>query len=185
MKKAASNSKNTIMQNTLILFAFLLLSCGNPAETKKANPQTEVTTYYLIRHAEKDRSDSTNQDPELTDAGNERAQKWAEVLKDVNFDAVYSTNYKRTMQTAEPLAQQNKLEILQYDPGKLYEEDFRKATKAKTVLVVGHSNTTPQLANTILETEKYQNIDDNENGALFIVRVNHNGVATSQVLYIN
>ena len=51
-----------------------------------------------------------------------------------------------------------KLPILQYDPRKMYTEDFVTATKGKTVLIVGHSNTTPVFANKILGKEQYKNM---------------------------
>lgn len=173
------------MANILILFTSLILSIGNPSDEMKELQENKVTTYYLIRHAEKDRSVAGERDPELNNEGKERAQKWTEVLKDVEFDAIYSTNYKRTNQTAQPLAELNQVEILNYDPRKLYSEDFKKATSGKTVFVVGHSNTTPHFANAILGERRYQDIDDSENGALFIVQVQPDGSASCHVLYIN
>ena len=62
----------------------------------------EATTYYLVRHAEKDRTDKTNSNPELTQKGMQRAVQWSQVFKYVDFDAVYSTKYKRTVSTAKP-----------------------------------------------------------------------------------
>ncbi|PTX42375.1 phosphohistidine phosphatase SixA [Christiangramia gaetbulicola] len=174
------------MANIITIFFSIILGITNPAEESNMNiQQNEITTYYLIRHAEKDRSDSSNRNPELTQEGMARAKKWAEVLKNVKLDAVYSTDYNRTLQTAKPTADMNKLEILNYDTKNLYNEDFQEATKGKTVLVVGHSNTTPQFANAILGKKRYGDIDDKENGALFIVQVLPNGETTSQVLYIN
>ncbi|MCM8568177.1 histidine phosphatase family protein [Gramella jeungdoensis] len=174
------------MANILILFTSLILSIGNPsAKMKEKLQENKVTTYYLIRHAEKDRTQAGNRDPLLNEQGQKRAQKWAEVMKDVDFDAIYSTNYKRTIETAKPLAKLKELEVLNYDPRNLYNEDFKKATSGKTVLVVGHSNTTPHFANAILGEKRYQDIDDKENGALFIVQVQPDGSATCQVLYIN
>lgn len=174
------------MANILILLTSLILSIGNPSDKMKEEQQeNKVTTYYLIRHAEKDRTETGNRDPELNTAGRERARKWAEVLKEVDFDAIYSTNFKRTTQTAQPIAEQNELEILNYDPRNLYSDNFKKATAGNTVLVVGHSNTTPHLANAILGQKKYHDIDDKENGALFIVQVQPDGSASCQVLYIN
>ena len=58
--------------------------------------EQKTTTYYLIRHAEKDQSDKTNRDPHLSEQGLKRAKNWATVLNDVKFDMVYSTNYNRT-----------------------------------------------------------------------------------------
>jgi len=174
------------MANIITIFFSLVLGFTNPSEEIKMEVQQEpVTTYYLIRHAEKDRSDSSNRNPDLKKEGLDRAKKWAEVLKDIEFDAVYSTDYNRTMQTAKPLADQNKLEIIKYDASKLFDSNFENGTKGKTVVVVGHSNTTPQFTNAILGEKKYENLDDSENGALFIVQLMEDGTTLSQVIYIN
>lgn len=174
------------MANFITIFFSLILGVTNPSDEKMAEIQQEpVSTYYLIRHAEKDRSDSSNRNPNLKKEGLERAKKWAEVLKDIDLDAVYSTDYNRTMQTAKPLADLNKLNIIKYHASKLFDENFEKATKGKTVLVVGHSNTTPQFANAILGEKKYEDLDDSENGALLIVQIMEDGTTLSQVIYIN
>lgn len=152
---------------------------------KKDFQKHDVTTFYLIRHAEKDRSVAGERDPELSTEGKARAQKWADILKDIEFDAIYSTDFNRTRQTVQHLADLNQLEIQSYDPRNLYSEAIRKTTTGKTILVVGHSNTTPHFANAILGERKYEDIDDAENGALFIVQVQPDGSAQSQLLYIN
>ena len=152
------------MKKILLLLVFVfssLISCT----------QEETTTYYLIRHAEKDRTDKTNENPNLNEKGLERAKKWAEYFKDIDFDAVYSTNYIRTMQTALPTAENRKLNIKNYDPKKMYDVLFKSATQGKTVLVVGHSNTTPVFINKIIGENKYQNMDDKDNASLFIVTI--------------
>jgi len=128
-----------------------------------------VSTYYLIRHAEKDRSDKTNSNPELTDLGQQRALSWSSVFENVTFDAVYSTNYLRTIATAKPTASAKGLEIQFYNPRELYSKDFQQETLGKTVLVVGHSNTTPQFVNAILGIDRYTDIQDNNNANLYIV----------------
>jgi len=133
--------------------------------------QTEVTTYYLIRHAEKNRTDSTNHNPNLTKKGLERAQKWAEIFSKVHFDKIYSTNYNRTLQTAQPTATEKKLKIQFYNPRKIYDDQFKKQTKGKSVLIIGHSNTTPKFVNKIIGSNKYKDIDDHNNANLYIVTV--------------
>ena len=50
---------------------------------------------------------------------------------------------------------------------------------------MGHSNTTPMFVNDILGDSIYENIDDSQNGALFIVEILPNGKMTHKVLYIN
>lgn len=145
---------------------------------------SSTTTYYLIRHAEKDRSDVTNKNPSLNDVGVLRAENWSKVFEKVDFDAVYSTKYYRTLETANPTASAKNLKIQFYDPRNLYAEDFAEATYGKTVLVVGHSNTTPAFVNAILGEKKYEDIDDNDNSYLFIVTISDDN-KTTQVLKIN
>jgi 2,3-bisphosphoglycerate-dependent phosphoglycerate mutase len=146
----------------LFIFTFSLLSACNSDES---------TTYYLIRHAEKDRTDKTNRNPNLNEKGLERSDKWATYFKNIDLDAVYSTIYNRTMQTAKPTSDSKKLEIKNYDPSKMYDAIFQTATKGKTVLVVGHSNTTPAFVNKILGENKYEDINDNDNASLYIVKI--------------
>lgn len=131
----------------------------------------DVTTYYLIRHAEKQRQNPNDKDPSLTFDGYKRADKWKEVLKNVKFDAVYSTNYNRTKLTAKPTADANNKPILVYNPSNMYSESFKYNTSGKNVLIVGHSNTTPNFVNKILGKEKFKQIDDRNNANLYIVTV--------------
>lgn len=145
----------------------------------------EVTTYYFIRHAEKDTSNPTNKDPELTKEGLKRAEKWAEVFKEIPFDLIYSSDFKRTRSTAKRVADSQKKEVLTYSASRLNDPNFQKNTRGKTVLVVGHSNSNPEFVNYILEEKRYKDIDDKESGSLFIVTVLPDGTKTSQVLYIN
>ena len=51
--------------------------------------------FFLIRHAEKDRTDPDNKNPNLNEEGKLRALKWVEVFKNLEFDKIYSTNYYR------------------------------------------------------------------------------------------
>ena len=163
------------MRSFTTLFILLiagLLSCKNtsPKTAKAEKPETDAT-YYLIRHADKDRGADAGTDPDLTDKGLARAEFWAQTLKDVDFDAVYSTDFVRTRKTAMPVAQANDLALTIYDAQNLYDEAFQQETAGKTVLVVGHSNTTPAFVNSILGEEKYDEIDDSLFGNLYIVKI--------------
>jgi len=184
------------MKKLFLLIIPMILACNfnqtkNP-EVKnsavmvdKSGISDELTTYYFIRHAEKDRSNPEEKDPVLKEAGIKRAGKWAEIFKEVPFDLIYSSDFKRTKETAQKIAESQNLEIQLYDPAKLNDEDFQQRTNGKTVLVIGHSNTNPRFVNSILGEEKYSDIDDKESGSLFIVSVSPEGAKTSQVLYIN
>ena len=134
----------------------------------------ETTTYYLIRHAEKDRTDKSNRKPNLNEKGLDRAKKWASYFKNIKLDAVYSTNYNRTQQTATPTATSKNLKILSYNPNQMYDSIFQQNTQGKKVLIVGHSNTTPVFANKILGEKKYEYMKDNDNSSLYIVTITNN-----------
>ena len=92
-----------------LLFTCLLisLSCKDEVVIDTSNDQTSVSTFYLIRHAEKVRSNPDDSDPELNQKGLGRAMHWAEILADVDLDAIYSTDYNRTSMTAAPTSVKN------------------------------------------------------------------------------
>ncbi len=173
-------------RTTLLLVFFLsILSFNCKGQDKTPDEkETIVSTFYFIRHAEKDRSDKTNRNPELTEAGHARAQKWSEVLKNVEFDMVYSTDYNRTQQTASPSAKKNNVTVTSYDPRNIDGKTFIDDNSGKTVLVVGHSNTTPAFVNVVIGEKKYEDIDDSNNANLYIVTI-INGIAQSTVLQID
>lgn len=178
--------------NAFFVFLVSLLSLGETAAPEENassvafQQQTEgMTTYYFIRHAEKDESNPQDRDPQLTAAGKERAAKWAEIFKEVEFDLIFSSDYERTRETAETIANSQNKQVNIYDPRNLNDKEFQKKTKGKTVLVVGHSNTNPAFANLILEEKRHKDIDEKESGSLIMVTVAPNGTKSSQVLYIN
>ena len=144
----------------------------------------EVTTYYFIRHAEKQRTDKADKDPHLTFDGYKRADNWKKVFEYVPLNAVYSTDYNRTKETAKPTADSKNLPILVYDPSNMYTESFQFNTKGKNVLIVGHSNTTPAFVNKVLGVNKYKQIEDDNNSNLYIVTVT-DGKASATVLKID
>lgn len=169
-----------VLKTLLILvFALGLLGCNE--EPKIADT---VSTFYFIRHAEKDRSNPENIDPELNQKGLGRAMHWAEILNDVAIDAIYSTDYERTQMTAAPTAVKKNITVQYYDPESIDIEQFKADNINKRVLVVGHSNTTPDFVNKMIGKEKYKQIDDLENGSLFIVEI-VNGIATDMRLNFN
>jgi broad specificity phosphatase PhoE len=101
---------------------------------------------YLVRHAEKDVSNPENRNPQLTACGVERAQRLSKILADVDLQAIYSSDYVRTRDTASPTASARKLSVQIYNPGHLDEILQRLITAKQDALVVGHSNTTSALA---------------------------------------
>ncbi len=149
----------------LIVFGSLFTACDSK-ETWKVEPNT---TYYLIRHAEKDRSDASETDPVLTDAGMDRAALWADFFNTIPLDQVYSTDYKRTRQTVQYVANIAQLPIQSYDPNTLINQAFFDKTAGQSVLICGHSDTTPMLVNQMIGEEKYPKMEDSDNTSLYVV----------------
>lgn len=146
----------------------------------------QTSTYILLRHAEKDTSAAGSTmmkaDPPLTEQGRERAEKLLTVLAAYSPDAIYSTNYTRTKSTVAPLAKKFNKEVQVYEPKELvnFAEKLLQE-KGKTIIVAGHSNTTPQLVNLLIKEKKYANLDESVYNELWIVTV-HDGKAEARVV---
>lgn len=142
-----------------------------PKEAKK------TTTFIFVRHAEK--ADDGTDDPPLNAVGNERAASLADHLEETNITAIYSTDYKRTRQTVQQIADTKGLKIQLYNPnnGQLFQNMIDKESGG-TVLISGHSNTTPMLVNRLIGEERYQQFDESDYDNLFIVMATEVGNGT-------
>ena len=165
------------MKNFVILFCFLV-SLSIEAQTENKSDCTKV---FLIRHAEKDRTDKTNSNPHLNSLGTKRSLKWKDFFKNINFDIIYSTNYHRTLETIKPFSE-NGTELIIYNPSKIDYNEFVSNNKGKTILVVGHSNTIPTFTNRISNKNLYNDIEDNNNSNLYVVNI-CNGIDPQNSLY--
>jgi 2,3-bisphosphoglycerate-dependent phosphoglycerate mutase len=131
--------------------------------------QHKTTTIYFIRHAEKVDS---SKNPDLSTLGLERAAHWNEIFSETPFDAIYSTDFTRTKQTAAPTATNKKITITIYDPKNIDFQKFKTDNLGKTVLVVGHSHTIPDFVNKLINQDVYPTIEDATFGNLYIVTLN-------------
>jgi 2,3-bisphosphoglycerate-dependent phosphoglycerate mutase len=105
-------------------------------------------------------------------------------LKDYQPDHFYSTDYTRTKQTVTPWANAAGKETEIYDADQLaaFAEKL-KTLKGKTIVVVGHSNTTPQLANLLLGRGKYATLNDAEYSKIWIITIEENTATDNIVEY--
>ena len=138
----------------------------------------EPTLVVLVRHAEKV---DDSRDPDLSTEGLARSAQLAEMLEDLEFDHVWSTDFKRTRDTAAPTAQGATLTTELYDPGDLASVATHLTNIGGRHLVVGHSNTTPQLV-AALGGDPGTPIDDAEYDRLYVVTVGSDGTATTVLL---
>lgn len=162
----------------IILSSILVVSaCRKDPREPLINTENNISTFYFIRHAEKDRSDPENIDPELNQDGLGRAMRWAEIFDPVHLDAIYITDFERTSMTAAPTSVKKEITPQYYDPKVVSIEDFKRDNLNKNVLIVGHADTTPEFVNAMLNEQKYEAMDEYDNRGLFIVRI-INGQAT-------
>jgi broad specificity phosphatase PhoE len=139
----------------------LLLCCVLFASTAVAGP-----AIFFVRHAEK--ATTGGEDMDISDVGRARAESLATLLKDAEISALYTTELKRTQQTAEPLAK-----ALRLEPNVIPAKDqpaliAKLKASSGNVLVVGHGNTIPNLIKTLGITTTI-NIADNDYDNLFVV----------------
>ena len=136
---------------------------------------------YLVRHAEKDTSNPGNKNPQLTACGVERAQRLGKILADVDLQAVYSSDYVRTRDTASPTASAKTLSVQIYDPGHLDDVLLRLSTAKQDALVVGHSHTTSVLAGRLADIS-LEDMSEQEYDRLYQVLIT-DGHSTLQLLH--
>ena len=196
---AFSNTKTTLMRFTLFLFAILCMACQPKDVTTKgkyidsikknlvsfedgstlelANCNT-CKTIYLVRHAEKDTVPPTN--PILTTQGYERSYRLAQIFKSTRLDAVYSTFYNRTMHTVDSLTTMKGLSTTIYQPKelkKLSETFLNPEINMNSILVAGHSNTTPAFAGALIGKKQFEKgFDESDYENLLIVNVDSKGI---------
>lgn len=134
---------------------------------------------YLTRHAEKS---ATGTDPVLTAEGKIRAQNIAATLKKAGITSIYSTDYARTRETAQPLSALLSIPVQTYDGAQL--ATFAETLKALpgNTLVVGHSDTTPELIRQLGGTTGLS-IAENEFDKLFQVAIGADGDVTTTLLH--
>ncbi|MFQ3189348.1 MAG: phosphohistidine phosphatase SixA [Paraglaciecola sp.] len=123
----------------------------------------EPQTWYFVRHFEKQLGD----DPSLTETGHARAKALAAFFSDKSLTQVFSTEYNRTLETATSVSALKNLSIEYYDPENLFEF----ANKLKTlnhILVVGHSNSTPQIMS--LMGGEDINIEETDYGVVYMLQ---------------
>jgi broad specificity phosphatase PhoE len=130
----------------VLVFGLMVMVMGIPVVAK-------AQMVIVVRHAERADDGATpatsmtgSPDPELSSVGKTRAQKLAAMLADANVSAIYTSEYRRTKDTAAPLAAKIGIAVevvMARDAAALI--DKIKSNKSGAVLVVGHSNTVPAI----------------------------------------
>jgi broad specificity phosphatase PhoE len=130
-----------------------------------------VTTVILVRHAEKN-IEPNNPDPDISSAGQARAQELARMFSNAGVNAIYATQYKRTQETVKPLADSIGVPVTVIDAKQTAEllKQILTNHRGETIFVAGHNNTVPEIA-TALGGESLPVIPESEFDNMYIVTV--------------
>lgn len=151
----------------LILLFIAFFSFQNSAVAQEG---AAVTKIYIVRHAEK----QDGKDPLLTPAGNARAGDLMRFLKDEMVQKIYVTQYRRTQNTSDSLRIQLHIDTVHYRADTLCDNLVNAIMEhsdfGKTILVIGHSNTIPQIIRKFgVHDYPYGDLADNDYDHLFLI----------------
>ncbi|HZX79349.1 MAG TPA: phosphoglycerate mutase family protein [Lysobacter sp.] len=163
------------MRRLLLAVMFVLAASAGCA----SRPVVEDgATYVVVRHAEKATDDP--RDPSLSDDGRTRVERMVGRLHYEPLVAVYATGYRRSRQTAEPIARDHGLPLSSYDaaqPAGDFAASLRRQHPVGTVLVVAHSDTMAPIAQALCGC-RIEATSDNEYGRRIAVTVLPDGRTT-------
>jgi phosphohistidine phosphatase SixA len=137
----------------------------------------EGATFVVVRHAEK--VDDGSRDPGLSERGAARAQALAARLHAAPLVAAYATAFRRTQQTAQPAAAMHRVALTTYDasmPAADLAAILRVRHASGTILVVGHSNTVPDIVAALCACQVAA-LGDDDFDALYAVHIDGDGRA--------
>lgn len=172
------------MRRRWTLSAFMLvLAAMELAPLAAITPaRSDASPVYVVRHAERADGGAARPpggmagenamlapaDPPLSTEGQARAARLALMLREAGITRIYTTEYARTRQTAEPVARAAGVEITVV-PSKDHAALVQKiSAPGGPALVVGHSNTVPDILKA-LGIEEPIRIADSEYDNLFVV----------------
>jgi phosphohistidine phosphatase SixA len=166
---------STKKMHVKLLFAAAALMTGcapAPPPQPEPTPVEGSTTVYLVRHAEKDLSDPKAVDPAISTAGQERAKALATRLGASGIKAIFTSQFRRTIETADPLAVAIGVTPEIVRAGWTTDADSAKAAvfrhKGEKVLFVSHSKTIPSIIEA-LGGPKLADICESQYSNLFIM----------------
>ena len=136
------------------------------------------TTLILVRHAEKLIVPPENKDPDLSPAGQTRAQELVRMFSDSGIAAIYATQYKRTQQTVKPLADKLALTVTRIEAKETAElvKQIRSHNAGQVVFIAGHNNSVPEII-AAMGGPKLPIIPETEYDNLYILTVYSDGPA--------
>lgn len=160
--------------SVLILSIFLLLACRSEKEM----------TVYLVRHAEKDLQD-TSQNPPLTPDGLGRSQRLLDLLANEPVTAIYSTGFDRNLSTVKPLADAKNLniEIYEWHDWQPMIRKIKRSGSGQNLVICGHGDNLLPMIDDLGGIRPMESLGDYEYDKLFKVEIGPDTTLVSVLTY--
>ncbi len=145
LARSATRSVTVFLLCTLFVWNGSPSAAANETRKRSGDASGAPLVVLLLRHAEK--AGTPKDDPPLTAAGRDRADALARLLADAGVTHLYSSEYRRTRETLQPLASRLSLDIRTL-PARRIEaivEAIQALPPGSVVVLAGHSNTLPSL----------------------------------------
>ena len=125
----------TLFRGLAALLLFALAACTTTPPTPKG------PSFYVMRHLQK----AEGEDPALSEEGHANARRLIGFFAAERPGVIYVSTTRRALETAQPVARKWRLRVRRYDPANTPALVARVLAERGPVLVVGHSNTVPEI----------------------------------------
>lgn len=156
-----------------LIFSFAAGLALSACATVQSAPTPKA---FVIRHFEKE----AGSDPALTAVGQANATRLAQRLSGERIAAIHSTDTRRTRDSAAPTASKFGLTTSLYPPTDYAALADRVAAHGGNVLIVGHSNTVPDIV-ARLSGVAQPAMDESQYGTLFVIDLATKAVTTERI----
>lgn len=175
------------MKNYFFILMLVLFSCkthiiepeqtyipdnNNQRKRSKKPPVYSKTNLYFIRHAEEDGNTASN--PHLSANGKKRVKLLGRYFSNKKLDTIFTTNLNKTSETAKGIATFQGVPIVYYNPFKMSFKTFFNQHKNSNSLIIGHSDTTPNFVNAIIDFPKYSQMMEDNYSDIYKISVDGN-----------
>lgn len=165
-------------------YLLIFLAAISFSDCLTAQAASDVTKVFIVRHAEKE----SGRDPVLTAAGNVRAGDLLRALNSKGIQKIYVSQFLRTQMTADSLRIQMGLDTVHYMADTLCDNLVNSIMQhrdfGKTILIIGHSNTIPQIIRKLgVKDYPYGDIPDNDFDDLFLITYKNEKARVKKMKY--
>lgn len=158
-------NKRTIIQATQVV------DSGKPTEI------------FFLRHADKTSEEEEN--PHLSELGIYRSKRWQQFFQHINFDQVYTTDYYRNTETASLVLGDEEKKFRLYNPLSFDILKHLKKIQGKKVLIIGHSNTIPDMVNRLVGYSQYEPMSHKNYNFIYQVYIGAKGEISSNLFHLS